>query len=193
MEEKINKDKAKKEIKKEGAPQASTLKRNTSRVRPKKRRNGRREKRDRKDSEGFDSKIINIRRVNRIFKGGRRVRLSVFVVIGDREGKIGVGLGKGLDVKSAQQKAVANAKKKLVQIPLNGNTIPHDITYKVGAARIILKPAAPGTGIVAGSSMRAVAEIAGIKDMLGKIMGTNNKISNAYATVEALSNLKIKT
>ncbi len=162
--------------------------RNTSKVRPKKRRNENRRKRD--EDDGFDTKIINIRRVTRMFKGGRRMRLSVFVVIGDREGKVGVGIGKGPDVRSAQSKAVANAKKNLIQVPLKGNTIPHDIVYKVGAAKVMLKPASPGTGIVAGSSMRAVAEVAGIKDMLGKIMGTNNKISNAYATVEALNNIR---
>lgn len=165
------------------------LRRNTSKVRPK-RKNDR--KRGRDEDDGFDTKIINIRRVTRMYKGGRRMRLSVFVVVGDRDGKVGVGIGKGPDVRSAQNKAVAAAKKSLVSIPLNGNTIPHDITFKTGAARVMLKPAAPGTGIVAGSSMRAVAEVAGIKDMLGKIMGTNNKISNAYATVDALASLKSK-
>ncbi len=165
------------------------LRKNTSKVRPKRKRGDKKNRRGGED-EGFDTKIINIRRVTRMFKGGRRMRLSVFVVIGDREGKVGVGIGKGADVRSAQEKAVANAKKNLIHVPLNGNTIPHDITQKVGAARVMLKPAAPGTGIVAGSSMRAVAEVAGIKDMLGKIMGTNNKISNAYATIEALANLR---
>ncbi|MCA9387156.1 30S ribosomal protein S5 [Candidatus Dojkabacteria bacterium] len=165
----------------------STLKRNTSKVRSKRKND---DKRKRNDDDGFDTKIINIRRVTRMFKGGRRMRLSVFVVIGDREGKVGVGIGKGPDVRSAQNKAVSNAKKNLIQVPIKGNTIPHDIVLKHGAARIIIKPAAPGTGIVAGSSMRAVAEVAGIKDMLGKIMGTNNQITNAYATVEAFANLR---
>jgi small subunit ribosomal protein S5 len=169
-------------------PQQKTeLKRNVSKVRPRRKSGDRR----RNDDDGFDTKIISIRRVSRMFKGGRRMRLSVFVAIGDREGRVGVGLGKGPDVRSAQEKAFSKAKKSLVQVPLkNGNTIPHDVTHKRGAARIMLKPAAPGTGIVAGSSMRAVAEVAGIKDLLGKIMGTNNKISNAYATVEALASLR---
>ncbi|MCA9381233.1 30S ribosomal protein S5 [Candidatus Dojkabacteria bacterium] len=192
-----DKPKGKKFVQKEEKPKdsnapsvdtKSNLRRNTSKVRSKRKGDDRRKRNN--EDDGFDTKIINIRRVTRMFKGGRRMRLSVFVVIGDREGKVGVGIGKGPDVRAAQSKAVSNAKKNLVQVPLKGNTIPHDVVLKHGAARIIIKPAAPGTGIVAGSSMRAVAEVAGIKDMLGKIMGTNNQITNAYATVEALGNLR---
>ena len=159
---------------------------NTSKVRPKRRRDERSKEKD----DGIDSKIVEIRRVTRMFKGGRRMRLSVFVVVGDKAGKVGVGIGKGADVRAAQEKAISQAKKNMISFALKGNTIPHDITFKHGAAKIVLKPAAPGTGIVAGSSMRMVAEVAGIKDMLGKIMGTNNKISNAYATVYALDALR---
>lgn len=161
---------------------------NKSKVRPRKQRDSKKEPREKSE---FDEKIINIRRVSRMFKGGRRMRLSVFIVIGDRKGRVGLGIGKGQDVRSAQQKAVNNAKKNLVQIQLNGNTIPHQIVYKLGASKIFLKPAAPGTGIVAGSSVRLVAEVAGIKDILGKILGkSNNKINNAYAAVEALKSLR---
>lgn len=166
----------------------SSFRKNTNKVRP---RNSKREKRNRDEKgDGFDHKIIDIRRVTRMFKGGRRLRLSVFVVVGDGKGRVGLGIGKGIDVRAAQEKAVANAKKNLIKISLQGNTIPHDIELKNGAAKVLLKPAKPGTGVVAGSSMRMVAEVAGIKDVLGKILGTNNKISNAYATVEALNSLR---
>lgn len=161
---------------------------NKSKVRPRKQRDNKKEP---KEKSEFDEKIINIRRVSRMFKGGRRMRLSVFIVIGDRKGRVGLGIGKGQDVRSAQQKAVNNAKKNLVAINLNGNTIPHQVAFKKGASKIFLKPAAPGTGIVAGSSVRLVAEVAGIKDILGKILGkSNNKINNAYAAVEALKSLR---
>ncbi len=163
-------------------------KRNDTKIRPKRRREGKRG-RDAED-DGFDQKIISIRRVTRMFYGGRRMRLSVFLAVGDRNGRVGLGIGKGSDVRSAQEKAFAQAKTQLIQVPLKGNTIPHDITYKYGAAKVLLKPASPGTGVIAGSSMRLIAEVAGIKDMLGKILGTNNKISNAYATLNALKQLR---
>ncbi len=150
------------------------------------RRNNR--KRRRKDSE-FDTKIVSIRRVSRMYKGGRRLRLSVMAVVGDKKGKVGVGIGKGADVKSANEKAVNKAKKNMVEISVKGNTIPHEINYKKGAAKIFLKPATPGTGVIAGSAVRAVIEVAGIKDIYSKILGTNNKVSNVYATIEALSSM----
>ncbi len=163
------------------------FKKNTVKVRPKRRK----ESRNRNpEDDMYDQKIIEIRRVTRMFKGGRRMRLSVFIVIGDKNGKVGLGLGKGSDVRSAQDKAFSRAKKNLIAFPLNGNTIPHEVMIKVGAAKVLIKPAAPGTGIVAGSSVRMVAEVAGIKDMLGKILGSNNKISNAYATIGALQELR---
>jgi small subunit ribosomal protein S5 len=163
------------------------FRRNTTKVRPKRKRE---DYKGKGEDKMFDEKIIHIRRVSRMYKGGRRMRLSVFVVIGDRKGTVGLGLGKGPDVKAAQEKAVAHAKKNLVNIKLKNNTIPHDTFFKYGSAKILVKPAAPGTGIVAGSSMRMVAEVAGIKDMLGKILGTNNKVTNAYATVFALTSLR---
>ncbi len=164
------------------------LEKNTSRVRTS-RRDSRKDA-PRKDKDSLESKIISIRRVSKMFKGGRRMKLSVVVVVGDRKGKVGIGVGKGDDVKSAQEKATASAKKKMIMVPLKGNTIPHDILHKFKAAKVLIKPAAPGTGIIAGSSMRIVAEVAGINDMLGKIMGSNNKITNAYATLQALESLK---
>ncbi len=169
------------------AEPSKTFERNNDKLRPKRKRES---KENRTDDDGFAHKIVDIRRVTRMYKGGRRLRLSVFVVVGDKKGKVGVGIGKGEDVRIAQQKAIAHAKKSLIFVPLTGKTIPHEVMHKKGAAKVLLKPAAPGTGIVAGSSMRMVAEVAGISDMLGKILGTNNNISNAYATIEALQSLR---
>lgn len=146
--------------------------------------------RGRREEKEFETKVIEVRRVSRMYKGGRRMRLSVFVAVGDKKGRVGLGKGKGLDVRSAQEKAVARAKKNLVHVSLQGNTIPHDVDHKFKAAKILLKPASPGTGVIAGSSVRTVAELAGIKDLLSKILGTNNKITNAYATVQALDSLR---
>ncbi|GAB4285090.1 MAG: hypothetical protein Kow0081_2690 [Candidatus Dojkabacteria bacterium] len=164
------------------------FKKNSTKIRPKRKKDF--SKKGKRDKDPIDFKLIDIRRVMRVYKGGRRLRFSVFVVVGDRKGKVGLGLGKGLDIRTAQEKAINKAKRNMVRISLNGNTIPHDIEMKYGAAKVLLKPAAPGTGIVAGSSMRMVAEVAGIKDVLGKILGTNNKIANAYASIEALKTLR---
>lgn len=146
----------------------------------------------RPNSDELDKKIVSIRRVARTYSGGKRMRLSVLVVVGDRKGRVGVGLGKGEDVKKAEEKAVNYARKRMVSIALKGTTIPHEITYKRGAAKVFLKPAAPGTGVIAGSSMRAVLEAVGVKDILTKVLGTGNAISNVYATLDALKNLKQK-
>lgn len=140
----------------------------------------------------FDKKIVSIRRVTRVYEGGKRMRLSVCLVIGDKKGRLGIGMGKGADVRAAEEKAYNYAKKHMMTVPLNENTIPHQVNHKKGAAKIIMRPAAPGTGIVAGSSVRAVLEVAGVKDVLTKILGTNNQINNAYAAVEALTTMKTK-
>lgn len=153
------------------------------------RRPDRREKSEEK-GEQLDTKIVTIRRVTKMHKGGRRMKISVVVVVGDKKGRVGIGVGKGEDVRGAEDKAVNQAKKNMVFVKLKGNTIPHEITFKYKSSRILLKPAAPGTGIVAGSSVRQVAEVAGISDVLGKILGADNKVTNAYATVYALSALR---
>lgn len=154
-------------------------------------RKGDKKKRRRRGSDdGFDSKIISIRRVTRSYKGGKRMRLSVVAVVGDKKGRIGVGVGKGADVRAAEEKAVNYAKKHLVMIETKGDTIPHETVHKRGAAKVFLKPAAPGTGIIAGSAVRAVVELAGVKDILTKVIGTKNNINNAYATMEALTTLR---
>lgn len=138
----------------------------------------------------FDKRIISIRRVTRVNKGGKRMRLSVCLVIGDKKGRVGIGMGKGADVRAAEEKAYNYAKKHLITVPLYKSTIPHTLTTKQGAAKIFMKPAAPGTGVVAGSSLRAVLEVAGVKNILTKIIGTNNQINNAYAAIEGLKSLK---
>ncbi len=159
---------------------------NRTKLRPKRRD----DKRGEREKDAFETKIIDIRRVTKMFKGGRRMKISVFVAVGDKKGKVGLGLGKGDDVRSAQDKAVVKAKKNMIFVQLKGNTIPHEILHKFKSSKVLLKPASPGTGIVAGSSMRLVAEVVGISDVLGKIMGADNKITNAYATVQALALLR---
>lgn len=150
-----------------------------------------RDKSRKRREEEFETRLVSIRRVAKTRAGGKRLRLSVMVVIGDRKGRVGIGLAKGRDVKDAEGKAVNRAKKTLAKINLKGQTIPHEIVYKKGAARVFLKPAAPGTGVIAGSAVRAVVEVAGVKDILSKALGTKNVISNVYATFEALKQLRL--
>ncbi|MCX6724600.1 MAG: 30S ribosomal protein S5 [Candidatus Shapirobacteria bacterium] len=137
----------------------------------------------------FEEKIAQINRVSKKTKGGNRISFSVLVVVGDKKGKVGVGLGKALDVSGAIKKALILAKKAMIAVPMKGTTIPHEIRMKKGAARILLKPAPAGTGIIAGGAVRLVVEAAGIRDIVSKILGSNNKASNVYATMEALKKL----
>jgi small subunit ribosomal protein S5 len=127
--------------------------------------------------------------VSKKTKGGNQMRFSSLVVVGDKKGRVGVGLEKAPDVRNAIQKSFAAAKRNLVTIPLSGTTIPHSVEEKFSAARVILKPAPAGSGIIAGGPMRVVLEAAGVRDAVGKILGTNNKISNVYATLEALKKI----
>lgn len=152
----------------------------------------RRRTRKKKEEDEFDVRLVSIRRVSKVHSGGKRLRISVMVVIGDKKGKVGIGLAKGKDVRDAQSKAVNKAKKNMTNILLRGQTIPHEIFYKFGAAKVILKPASPGTGVIAGSAVRSVVEVAGIKDILSKVLGTKNIIPNVYATFEALKELRLK-
>ena len=150
------------------------------------------QKREFEKSE-YEQKLLGIARVVRVVAGGRRFRFRAVMVIGDKNGKVGVGVSKGQDVSIAVEKAVANAKKNLVRIPIVNETIPHSVEAKFSSARIILKPAAKGRGIVVGGPARAVCDLAGIKNISGKILGkTKNKISNAKVTILALSKLRIK-
>jgi small subunit ribosomal protein S5 len=145
--------------------------------------------RDKKDKD-FDFKIISIKRVTKMYKGGRRMKISVFVAVGDKKGRIGLGIGKSDDVKTAQDKAIQRAKKRMFKVSLKGTTLPHSVEKKFGSAKIVIKPAAPGTGIIAGSSVRMIMELVGVKDVLSKILGTRNSIANAYCVVEALKSLR---
>jgi len=135
-------------------------------------------------------KLLFINRVSKVVKGGKRLSFSALVVTGDGNGHVGIGVGKAKEVPAAISKAGATAKKNLIKVPLAGVTIPHEIAVKFGATRILLKPAAPGTGIIAGSSARAVIEAAGIKDILSKSLGSSNRINMAKAAMLALSQLK---
>lgn len=134
----------------------------------------------------YDHKVLDIARVARVMAGGRRFSFRATVVIGDRKGKVGVGIGKGADTAIAIDKAINAAKKKMVQIDVSSGTIPVDATAKFGSAQIILKPAKEGKGIVAGGAVRTVVDFAGIKNITAKMLGGKNKLNNAQATVKAL-------
>jgi small subunit ribosomal protein S5 len=145
---------------------------------------------NRRERSGLDKKALGIRRVAKVTKGGKRLRFSAVVVAGDHNGKVGVGLGRGSDVRSAIEKGERIATKAATQIELVGDTIPHEVTYKYGAAKVLLRPAKPGTGIIAGSSVRTVLELAGVDNVYGKVLGTNEPNANAYCTFEALKSLR---
>lgn len=141
------------------------------------------------DSEFFE-RVVQVNRVSKKTKGGDKRSLSVLVVVGDKKGKVGVGLGKASDVQSAVRKATTYAKKHLIEISLKDRTIPHPILIKFGAAKVLLKPAPEGTGVIAGGAVRVVVEAAGIHDIVSKILGTKNQASNVYATMQALAKLR---
>ena len=134
----------------------------------------------------YDHKVLDIARVARVMAGGRRFSFRAAVVIGDRNGKVGVGVGKGADTAIAIDKAINAAKKKLVQIDVNTGTVPVDATAKFGSAQVIIKPAKEGKGIVAGGATRTVVDLVGIKNITSKMLGGNNKLNNARATIKAL-------
>jgi small subunit ribosomal protein S5 len=138
----------------------------------------------------LNDKLIHINRVAKVMKGGKRLSFSALVVTGDGNGHVGIGIGKANEVPAAINKANAIARKSLIKVPLAGTTIPHEIRVKFGAARVLLKPASLGTGVIAGGSIRAVLEVAGIKDVLTKSLGSANRINVARATMLALSQLR---
>ena len=150
----------------------------------------RRDNRDQTPEEKqFDERVIHIDRVARVVKGGRRFRFRALVVVGDRKGKVGIGLAKGADVTAAVAKATEVAKKHLVKIVRYKDTIPHDVDGKVAGARILIMPAAPGTGLIAGGVVRTILEVAGIGNALSKSFGSSNKSNIAYATLQALESI----
>jgi small subunit ribosomal protein S5 len=144
------------------------------------------------DASGVELKesIISIRRVAKTVKGGRNMRFSVNVVVGDGQGLVGVGLGKAREIPEAVRKAIEDAKKKLIRVPMVGTTIPHRSLGIFGAGQVLIIPAAPGTGVIAGSSVRMVLELAGVKDVRAKSIGSNNAGNMACATIEGLRDLK---
>lgn len=149
----------------------------------------RRHPREREKSE-FDQKTIDLARVTRVVAGGKRMRFRACVVVGDRKGRVGMGVAKGTDVQMSVEKASTVAKRHLVHVVLHGNTIPHPINLKFKAARILLKPAPTGSGVIAGGAARAVLDLAGIHDVVSKMLGSKNKINNVYAVILALSKLR---
>lgn len=138
----------------------------------------------------FMERVLEINRVTRVVKGGKRMRFRALVVIGDEKGRIGCGLGKAGDVSTAVGKAVASARKRLTTIYKKGSSIPYPVESHYKSAHVLLKPAPTGTGIIAGGAMRTVLQLVGVKDVVGKALGSQNKVSNAFATVKALMLLK---
>ena len=142
------------------------------------------------DTGGFQERVVYTRRIAKVVKGGRRLRFNALVVVGDGQGTVGAGLGKALVIPDAVRKGNAVARRGMVTIPLKGGTIPQQITVKKGATIVLIKPAREGTGVIAAGAMRAILELGGVKDVVGKSLGSRNPINIVYATMEALRQLK---
>jgi len=143
------------------------------------------------EEKQFDERVVYVNRVARVVKGGRRFRFQALIILGDHKGRVGVGVSKGADVQAAVVKATEVAKKRIITVPLYNSTLTHEVEGKVGGARLIIRPAAPGTGLIAGGVVRIVLEVAGIENALSKSLGSSNRINTAYAAVAALGNSKL--
>lgn len=143
-----------------------------------------------REEKEFDQKILDLARVTRVTKGGKHMRFRACVILGDKKGQVGYGVAKGADVSIAVNKAATKAKKNIVKVAFVDGTIPHEIWEKFGAAKVMIKPAPKGTGIKAGGAMRVIFELAGVPNIVGKILGSNNKINNTKATLSALKKLE---
>lgn len=145
---------------------------------------------NRRSESDMEETVIQVKRVSKKTKGGNTIGFSVLTVAGDRNGTVGVAIGKGPDVASSIRKGLGKAKRRQVKIPLKGTTIPHQLTWKYGAAKVFLKPAPKGAGLIAGGSVRAVLSAAGVRDVVAKMMGSRNAVTNAYCVFEALQHFR---
>jgi len=142
------------------------------------------------EDKTFDERVVYVNRVARVVRGGRRFRFQALVIVGDYKGQVGIGVSKGADVAAAVSKATDVAKKNLIKLPLHKGTLTHEVEAKVGGAHILIKPAAPGTGLIAGGVVRTLLEVSGIENALSKSLGSTNRINVAYASLEALKQMQ---